>query len=212
MTLRRLLLPMFLLAGISVAQEVSAPVGPSYLLPVPATGNLVMLGSIATPSMSLSTTGLAGTSAVPQVMQVPEFAPPSTYAYLDNVYWGEHPPTPIFGNRVETPSMTPDETQWYMRAVETGGLEPSAPFPEKFDVTILEGAEVPAPTEFIELQGGPVPANLPASILNTGVTGEINHQWLLQRGYGVSLAEAAAYWKTHKPSAPRVFTNQNLKR
>jgi hypothetical protein len=205
-TLRRVLVPLLFLTGVSFAQEVSPTVGPSYLLP---NANPLFLRPITTPSMSLSGETLAGTSAVPLPMQVPEFASPSTYAYLNNVYWGEHPPTEIFGRRIETPNMTPDQTAWYMNAVENGTPLPMAPFPESAAVAALESPEPPA--SVIELTGGPIPTNLPESIFDQGVTGEINQQWLLQRGYGISLGEVSAYWKTHKEQAPHVFTNQDLR-
>jgi hypothetical protein len=35
---------------------------------------------------------------------------------------------------------------------------------------------------------------------------------LRARGYGMTLGEVAAYWKAHKPHAPRVFTNDDLLR
>jgi hypothetical protein len=37
-------------------------------------------------------------------------------------------------------------------------------------------------------------------------------QSLRQRGYGVPLGDAAAFWKTHKPGAPRVYTNIDIQR
>lgn len=53
---------------------------------------------------------------------------------------------------------------------------------------------------------------LPASILDSGVTGMTTVQSLRQRGYGVPLGDTAAYWKTHKPHATRVYTNADLQR
>jgi hypothetical protein len=51
---------------------------------------------------------------------------------------------------------------------------------------------------------------LPASITDTGVTGTTTALWLRERGYGVPLGDTASYWKTHKPHAPRVFTNADV--
>jgi hypothetical protein len=37
-------------------------------------------------------------------------------------------------------------------------------------------------------------------------------QTLREFGYGVPLGDVASYWKTHKPQAPRVFTNSDIQR
>jgi hypothetical protein len=37
-------------------------------------------------------------------------------------------------------------------------------------------------------------------------------QTLREFGYGVPLGDVANYWKTHKPQAPRVFTNSDIQR
>ena len=63
----------------------------------------------------------------------------------------------------------------------------------------------------VELTGSE-PRELPASIMDNGVTGTINSAWLLENGYGVPLGDTASYWKTHKPHAPRVYTNDDLQR
>jgi len=171
----------------------------------------MFLRPIATPSLSLGTGTLAGTSEVPVATQPSAFAPPETILFLNGVFWGEHPPSQVFDRRIETPSLTADQTQWYMHAVANNMPVPTAPFPETVEVAALENSEVPA-ANVIELTGGPMPTNLPLSILETGVTGVTDPQSLEQRGYGVSLGETAAYWKTHKRHAPRVLTNQDLRR
>jgi hypothetical protein len=57
-----------------------------------------------------------------------------------------------------------------------------------------------------------MPANLPASIIDTGVTGITDPQSLMERGYGVSLGEFAAFVKAHKRSGARVLTNDDLRK
>jgi hypothetical protein len=64
----------------------------------------------------------------------------------------------------------------------------------------------------IEITSAPLPIALPASILDTGVTGMTDAQSLRQRGYGVSVGETAAFWKTHKPHASRHYTNADVQR
>jgi hypothetical protein len=56
------------------------------------------------------------------------------------------------------------------------------------------------------------PRELPASIGAVGVIGMTDAQSLRERGYGVPLGDTASFWKTHKPRAPRVYTNQDVQR
>jgi hypothetical protein len=55
-------------------------------------------------------------------------------------------------------------------------------------------------------------AALPSSIVESGVTELVDAQALRVRGHGVTVAEAAAYWKTHKLPARRNFTNEDVRR
>ncbi len=56
------------------------------------------------------------------------------------------------------------------------------------------------------------PVSLPAGILGPGVVEFTTAQALRERGYGVTLAEAAARWKIHKASARHVYTNEDIER
>jgi hypothetical protein len=60
--------------------------------------------------------------------------------------------------------------------------------------------------------GAEASAELPASIVESGVTELVDAQALQVRGHGVTVAEAAAYWKTHKLPARRNFSNEDVKR
>jgi len=53
---------------------------------------------------------------------------------------------------------------------------------------------------------------LPISFVETGVVELTDTQSLRLRGYGVTLPEAAAYWKAHHVSPPRVYTNADTER
>jgi hypothetical protein len=66
--------------------------------------------------------------------------------------------------------------------------------------------------EVIEISGATPPAGLPASIINVGVQETVDAQELRERGYGVSVSEASAFWKVHKPHAVRKFTNRDLEK
>jgi hypothetical protein len=53
---------------------------------------------------------------------------------------------------------------------------------------------------------------LPPSILDTGVWQLTTAEALRERGYGVTLPEAAAYGRAHTRHAPRVYTNADIDR
>ncbi len=64
----------------------------------------------------------------------------------------------------------------------------------------------------IEMSGTASAANLPGSIVNVGVQETVDAQALRLRGYGVTVSEASAFWKVHKPHAVRVFTNRDVEK
>jgi len=199
MRFQSLLVLLVVFTGISVGQETNFPVGPQYLI---TAGNPLFFRPIQAPSLSIrGDEVLAGTSAVPRPVEIPAFAPVETIVFLRSVYWGDHKPELLLAQRLEAPIMTPEQTTWYMNYVASQAAA---------EASVTEPAEA-GPT-VIELTGGPVPANLPSSLLDTGVTGMTDPHSLLQRGYGISLGEVAAYWKTHKRQAPHIFTNQDVRR
>lgn len=75
----------------------------------------------------------------------------------------------------------------------------AASAPSVVEISFPEGAEASI-------------AALPSSIVESGVTELVDVQALRVRGHGVTVAEAAAYWKTHKLTARRNFTNEDVKR
>ena len=93
---------------------------------------------------------------------------------------------------------------------------PFAPAPAQPDLTqIFWGTPATAQpadenVSEIEITSAPLLGALPASILDTGVTGMTSVQAL--RGFGVPLGETAAFWKTHKPHASRFYTNADIQR
>jgi len=62
----------------------------------------------------------------------------------------------------------------------------------------------------VELSGN-APREVPASVNDTGYVAT-SAQSLAERGYGVSVAEDALFWKTHKRVAARVYTNADIRR
>jgi hypothetical protein len=78
--------------------------------------------------------------------------------------------------------------------------------------TEAASSETASETASVVEISGTAPTNLPASIVNVGVQETVDAQSLRERGYGVTVAEASSFWKTHKPRAPRVYTNRDIDR
>ena len=97
-------------------------------------------------------------------------------------------------------------------------VSPFAPAPAQPDLTQIfwgtSATSQPANENVseIEITSAPLPRALPASFLDTGVTGITSVQSLRERGFGVPLGESAALWKTHKPHASRLYTNADIQR
>ena len=68
------------------------------------------------------------------------------------------------------------------------------------------------PISDVEISSAQPTIALPASILDNGVTVMTTVQSLRLRGYGVPLGDTAAFWKSHRPHAIRVYTNADVQR
>lgn len=187
------------LAGLSFAQDTNFSAGPQYLV---TTGSPMLMQTIATPSLSLNAPMpdpyIGATQLASGVISDPSPAVPSKTFWPD-VLWGQDQPVTA---RVVTPSATPEETTFYTYATANVSVAES--------VQTTETAEVPAKSSVIEITSAEMPPNLPASIFDAGVTGTAGPEWLLSRGYGVSLGDFARYWKSRKRSSAHVFTNEDL--
>ncbi len=64
----------------------------------------------------------------------------------------------------------------------------------------------------VEITGAEPSQPLPASIADVGYTVIADPETLRELGYGVSVGEAASYWKAHKPRASHVYTNADIER
>jgi len=203
MRLRSVVIVFLTFVGYALAQDTNFPAGPQYLI---TNGSPITLRPIATPSLSLGEAQIfAATVGATETLAeaVPSSPSGPSDTFLGNVFWGEHKSADIVNRRLETPSMTPSETALYMEKVASqvaGTPAPSA-----------ETVEPPAGASVIKIAGSQLPSNLPASILDVGVTGMTSAQSLAVRGYGVPLGDVAAYWKSHRRTAPRVFTNKDLR-
>ena len=64
----------------------------------------------------------------------------------------------------------------------------------------------------IEISGAEPSQPLPASITGVGYAVIADPQGLREMGYGVTIGEAASYWKAHKPRVNHVYTNADIER
>lgn len=73
--------------------------------------------------------------------------------------------------------------------------------------SIYYGYPMPPLVVLVSAEGTP---EIPASLTEEGVGGFIDSQSPVQSGYGVPLGEAASYWKAHRRTAARVYTNTDI--
>lgn len=185
------------------AQDTNFPLGPQYL----ANGPSLFLRPIATPSLSFSS---EIPSTYTETLEVAPSRIPSpmaltlTNVFLGEVYWGEHPAAEIVARRLDTPTLTADQTAYFTHATATETMH--LPNPPTVPVEPVGSVSV------IEITSAELPANLPESIFNPGVLASADPQWLIIHGYAMSLADLARYWKSHKRPAAHVFTNEDIER
>jgi hypothetical protein len=131
--------------------------------------------------------------------------------------------SPMLARPISTPSMSLSEppleigadtaTAPLIAGAQNQTVLPPSPdaLPKVDWFSIYYGA---APVNVIEIRfpGASSRRELPSSILDTGVWQVTTAQALRERGYGVTLAEAAAYDKAHYRRATRVYTNADIDR
>jgi len=189
-----LLLVLLSLAGISAAQDTNFSQGPQYLI----TGSTAVLYPISTPIVSLG----APLTLTPDTnfSQGPQYLATGDATFL-------HPiSTPILSLDAPLPSIPslpevgpPVTDQPY---VSNPDLRHEANlFPIYYGYPMIP---------VIELTGGEPSQPLPASITGVGYPVIADPQTLRERGYGVTVSEAASYWKAHKTHVSRVYTNADI--
>jgi|SRR5579864_6838697 len=128
--------------------------------------------------------------------------------------------SPLFAHSISTPSLSlnspPDaqtrtpllvHTTDQVTFTTTPELENQADlFPIYYGVPRVSVVEISFPEE-----QSARPA-LPEGFVNSGVVEFTTAQALRERGYGVTLAEAAHQWQARKLSASRVYTNEDVDR
>lgn len=131
--------------------------------------------------------------------------------------------SPLFARPISTPSLSlsapPLETG---ASNATAGLAAGAdnqtispqrsPVPDLLPVYYGYGAPRASVVEISFPESEVPPRELPPSILGTGVWQTGTAQALRQRGYGLTVAEAAAHSKAQTRHAKRVYTNDDIDR
>lgn len=199
----RLSLVLFLLsfAGFSFAQDTTFAQGPQYLI---VNSSPLFLQPISTPTLSFSSAisdPYIGTELAPSQTGFPATTPASTF--VGEVFWGERNASQAMQPRISTPSLTADQTAFYTYATANGVAAALSTPP-------VIPLELPAGSPVIVITSAQMPANLPPSLFDPGVSGLVDPQSLRDRGYGVSLGEFAAQLRAHKRPATHVFTNEDL--
>ncbi|HTZ82627.1 MAG TPA: hypothetical protein VMB66_05520 [Candidatus Acidoferrales bacterium] len=128
--------------------------------------------------------------------------------------------TPITTPSLSFPSqLTPAQQA---QSEDVVGVTTSAPLPPAYTQyapspsQIYWGMPAPeaayqAPSE--EQAAGPeLPTNLPAGYVDLGVSQIITERQLRREGIGVSLAQDARYWRAHRPTIVRLYTNADIEK
>ena len=191
-----LLLALLSLVGISVAQNTNFSQGPQFLI----TDSTPFLYTISTPTLSLE--------AVFPPARDTAFSQRPQYLATGDATFSHSISTPTVSLDAPLPSVPslpevgpPVTDQSY---VANPDLRHEANlFPIYYGYPMVS---------VVELTGAEPSKPLPASITGVGYTVILNPQNLRELGYGVTVGEAASYWKAHKPGVNHVYTNADIER
>ena len=125
--------------------------------------------------------------------------------------------SPLLARPIATPSLWLDaplpDIQPLPEIAPVIGTQPYIPNPvlehQPDLLPIFYGYAMFSVVELVSPDSSP---ELPQSITDAGVTRMVDVQSLREWGYGVTLGETASFWKSHKPHAPRVYTNADVDR
>jgi len=129
--------------------------------------------------------------------------------------------SPLFAHPISTPTMSLSGPPPQVGASNaTEGLivgadnqtETPLPHPQANLFPIYYGAPPSSVVEISFAEAQTSPTSLPASILDTGVWQVTTAQALRERGYGVTLQEAATLAKSRARHAKHVYTNDDITR
>lgn len=124
--------------------------------------------------------------------------------------------SPDFARSLQTPSLSLDAPLPGIPALpEVGPVVTDQPYvsnPELQQPNLFPIYYGYPQVDVVELTSQEPSRELPASMVDPGVSGMANAQSLRNLGFGVPLGDDAAYWKSHKPLAPHVYTNADVDR
>ena len=121
-------------------------------------------------------------------------------------------PSLTFDSSTATPGMAAENS---VSALESETVSAVSDFPSQADLfPTYYGVPRVSVIEVSYRQPGEraASANLPAGFFESGGVQVTDMQSLHLRGYGVTLPEAAAYWKGRHVTTPRVYTNADTNR
>ncbi len=139
-------------------------------------------------------------------------------------YLMNHGPTnqgsPLFARSISTPFLSLTDPPLEVGASNaTGNLvagadnhTASAQFEPPASLLPIYYGGAPASVIEISFPSEPLSNQLPASILDTGVWQITTAQALRERGYGLTLGEAAAHSKAHMGHATHIYTDADITR
>jgi hypothetical protein len=169
----------------SQSKDTNFSSGPQYLANF---GSPLFRQSIATPSLSLEPAATVANESQSATAAEPEPVPaPAEVPHQLRIFYGG--PT----------QSAPD-----------AAIEPVEAQQGEAEANQIKTGETDS--SYMEISSATNPATLPASIFNDGVTEMLDTQSVHDRGYGMDLAESAAFFKTHKPHAARQYTNADVSR
>lgn len=191
-----LVLVLLSLIAISAGQDTNFSQGPQFLI----TDSTPFLYSISTPTLSLE-------AAVPPAQETSFSQGPQYLATGDAAF--SHPiSTPVLSLDAPLPAISslPDvgPTVANQPHVSNPDLQHEANlFPIYYGYPMVS---------VVELTGEEPSQPLPGSLTGVGYSVVGNSETLRELGYGVTVGEAASYWKAHKPRVNRVYTNADIER
>jgi hypothetical protein len=177
--------------GIAFSQDTNFATGPQYLMNY---GSPLFAHSISTPSLSLAGPPIeVGASNATGVL--------NAGASVQNVL----PPSPDALPKI-------DLFPIFYTEVFPSDLKPSFSLAEPFPGLLQETPPIPPLQPSISNLPEPSPNQLPPSILDNGVWQMTTVQALRERGYGLTVAEAAAEAKDRIRHANHIYTNADAAR
>ncbi len=120
-------------------------------------------------------------------------------------------PYPTLLQPIATPSYEP----WQASGVvspQTGEAGPVMITIPAYLPSVYWGYAAPGAVEAAPPEPVPVPNGLPSDYVDTGVSAFATPGWQRDHDYGMTVAQAARYWKEHRLHATRVYTNQDIQR